>query len=123
MTTYPTIDSARTAACHTGALITSVEPLSPADDAGFTPGCVITTVEGEPLRDIIDWRWYGSDEKLTVGYVDLDGDTGEVTLEREEGQSWGIVCASAAMPARSASCTSFRAACAIRCMCATMIIA
>ncbi|MBQ1450800.1 MAG: DUF512 domain-containing protein [Eggerthellaceae bacterium] len=90
MTTYPTIDSARTAACHTGALITYVEPLSPADDAGFTPGCVITTVEGEPLRDIIDWRWYGSDEKLTVGYIDLDGDTGEVTLEREEGQSWGI---------------------------------
>lgn len=90
MTTYPTIDSLNTAACRTGAFIVDVEPFSPADDAGFTPGCVITTVEGNPLRDIIDWRWYGADDTLTLGYIDLDGDAGEVTLEREEGQSWGL---------------------------------
>ena len=39
------------------ARIIAVEPESPADDAGFAPGCYLTTVDGEPLRDIIDWRW------------------------------------------------------------------
>ncbi|MBE6464536.1 MAG: DUF512 domain-containing protein [Eggerthellaceae bacterium] len=90
MAIYPTIDSARTAKHDFGALIVDVEPLSPADDAGFTPGCIITTVDGEPLRDIIDWRWHTADDVISVGYIDLDGDTGEVTLERGEGSGFGL---------------------------------
>ncbi len=73
------------------ARIVSVDPGSPADDAGFEPGCSITAVDGHDMRDIIDWRWYGSDDCIEVSYIDLDGDAGTVELEREEGQSWGIV--------------------------------
>lgn len=73
-----------------GALITSVIPESPADDAGFAPGCRITHVDGEPLRDIIDWRWAASDDELELGYVDLDGEAGEIVLEREAGEDWGF---------------------------------
>ena len=67
-----------------------MEPESPADDAGFTPGCYLTTVDGEPLRDIIDWRWLAADDVITVGYIDLDGEAGEVELEREPGERWGF---------------------------------
>ena len=64
---YPPQDVAKQAAQSTGgrkrripeplkAVIESVLPESPADDAGFTPGCIITSVDGQPVRDMIDWR-------------------------------------------------------------------
>lgn len=72
------------------ALIVGVEPGSPADDAGFAPGCRLTSVDGQTLRDIIDWRWLSADDVIEVGYIDLDGDCGTVVLERDEGQDWGF---------------------------------
>lgn len=73
-----------------GGRIKYVRPQSPADDAGFTPGCFITAADGHRLHDIIDWRWYASDSEVTLEYVDTDGDAGSVCLEREEGEDWGI---------------------------------
>ncbi len=70
--------------------IESVIPESPADDAGFTPGCIITSVDGQPVRDMIDWRWLTADDVITIGYIDTDGDAGEVELERYEGEEWGF---------------------------------
>lgn len=72
------------------AVILEVEEDSPAYDAGFTPGCVITSVNGHPLRDVLDWQWHSADDVITLEYVDTDGDSGEIELEREEGESWGI---------------------------------
>ena len=77
-------------AAYPRALIAAVDPLSPADDAGFAPGCYHTSVDGHPLRDIIDWRWLSADDAIEVGYIDLDGDEGTVLLERDEGESWGF---------------------------------
>ena len=70
--------------------IAYVAPESPADDAGFEPGCFITTVDGEPVRDLIDWRWLSAEDEITVGYIDLDGEVGEVELFRDEGEDWGF---------------------------------
>ena len=42
------------------------------------------------MRDIIDWRWIASDDELRVGYIDLDGERGEVELWREPGEDWGF---------------------------------
>ena len=72
------------------ALIAAVEEESPAWEVGFEPGCYVTSVDGEPIRDLIDWRWLADGYSIDVGYIDLDGDTGVVTLERDDGQSWGI---------------------------------
>ena len=72
------------------ALVIAVAPDSPADDAGFEPGCYVTTVDGRPVRDLIDWRWLAADDVMDLGYVDLDGDEGVVELEREEGEDWGF---------------------------------
>ena len=77
---YPPQDVAKQAAQSTGgrkrripeplkAVIESVLPESPADDAGFTPGCIITSVDGQPVRDMIDWRWLTADDVITLGYI------------------------------------------------------
>ena len=90
---YPGGDIARTALGGSevvGARIGSVEEGSPAYDAGFSAGCYITAVDGAPLRDVIDWRWMGSEDSIVVSYVDLDGEEGEVELWREPGESWGF---------------------------------
>ena len=72
------------------ALVAAVAPGSPADDAGFQPGCSVTSVDGQPLRDLIDWRWLASDDEVELGYIDLDGEAGTVELERDEGEAWGL---------------------------------
>ena len=59
-----------------GGEIISVAEGSPFDDAGFTPGCRILSVDGNPLRDVLDWRWYADGEEITVAYVDTDGEAG-----------------------------------------------
>lgn len=72
------------------AKIRSVAIDSVAYEAGFTAGCCITSVNGEPLRDIIDWRWHASEDSISLGYIDTDGDTGVVELERWQDEDWGI---------------------------------
>lgn len=73
-----------------GGEIISVAAGSPFDDAGFTPGCRILSVVGNPLRDVLDWRWYADGEEITVEYVDCDGEAGEIDLFRDEGEDWGV---------------------------------
>lgn len=70
--------------------VAAVVPGSPADDAGFTPGCYVTSVDGRPVRDLIDWRWLASDDEIELGYVDADGEEGVCELWREEGECWGL---------------------------------
>ena len=90
--TYPNDDIARASASDTvqGARIAAVEPNTPAYDAGFEAGYIVTSVDGAPVRDIIDWRWLADGESAAIGYIDLDGDAGEVELWREPGQEWGF---------------------------------
>ena len=89
MATYPPKDVVREER-KPAARIASVDPESPFDDAGFEPGYVLTAVDEEPLRDVIDWRWLSADDVIDVSYIDLDGEVGTVTLERDEGQPWGV---------------------------------
>ncbi len=97
---YPSADIEKSA-CNGAAdaapraRIAAVEEGSPAWDAGFEPGCYLTSVDGQPLRDIIDWRWLSDGDAIEVGYIDLDGENGEVELEREPGESWGFEFADA----------------------------
>ena len=96
MEIYPSRDidaqarGARDAAAPPRALVAAVEPGSPADDVGFEAGCYVTSADGSPVRDLIDWRWLACDDVVEVGYIDLDGDEGVVALEREAGQDWGL---------------------------------
>ncbi len=87
---YPdrTYGSARTD-CPTGAVLVSVEPGGPADRVGLTPGEVISTANGRPLRDIIDWRWESDGFSVEVE-VSSDGATRRLVLERDPEEGWGL---------------------------------
>ena len=66
-----------------GALIVSVEPGSPADDAGILPGMRVTQVAGKPLTDMIVWQWEADGEEADIVVYDgRDGTYNPVTLER-----------------------------------------
>lgn len=67
-----------------------MDAASPAADAGFEAGDGILGVNGQPVRDILDWQWLTADDECTVAYVGKDGDVGEVLLEREPFEPWGI---------------------------------
>ncbi len=73
-----------------GALVVAVAPESPADDAGFYPGCRITAVNGRVLEDILVWQWESAGDEITLSYIDGDGDAGEVELERYPDEPWGF---------------------------------
>lgn len=84
-------DYASTKPLADGAWVASVEPESPAYDAGIEPGMRICSVNGAELHDIIDWRWEadGDVAELEV-YVPEDDEVYGATLYREPGQDWGI---------------------------------
>lgn len=70
--------------------IAGVAEGSPAYEAGFEAGCFLTSLDGAPIPDILDWRWRAAGDVIQVGYIDLDGDEGTVELEREPGEDWGF---------------------------------
>lgn len=87
----PRSDYASTRERTLGAWIASVEDQSPAWEAGLEPGMRVDTVNGQPMEDIITWRWEadGSVAELTV-FDPSDGEEYACTLEREPGQDWGV---------------------------------
>lgn len=74
-----------------GAPVAEVLPESPADDAGFYPGCIVTHVNGRVLTDILLWQWESAGDEVQISYVDGEGDTGEVILERDPEEPWGFI--------------------------------
>jgi putative radical SAM enzyme (TIGR03279 family) len=84
--TYPT-DVGR---AGLGGRVASIVPGSPAEAAGLHPGDVITAVEGETLRDVIDWLWLADGPSVAL---ELRGDSGvvsEAILARKWHEGWGI---------------------------------
>ena len=84
-------DYASTRERRTGAWVASVEEGSPAWEAGLERGMRIDSVDGSPLRDIIDWRWEASDAVAELAVFDpATGEEYACTLEREPGEDWGV---------------------------------
>ena len=77
-----------------GALISEVEPGSPADREGLEPGMVVTHVNGEELRDMIVWQWEADGPYATlegIAYPDTpEAFEFECELERSFGEDWGV---------------------------------
>jgi putative radical SAM enzyme (TIGR03279 family) len=72
-----------------GGLVSVVEPGALADQMGLQPGDVILAVNDHPLRDVIDFQFYGAEEEieLQVRRNDL-----EFALRglRDYDQPWGV---------------------------------
>ena len=66
----------------------AIAPDSPADDAGFEPGCYVTTMDGKPVPTS-SARWLAA--TAASGGAGLSMPSGGVVeLEREEGEDWGF---------------------------------
>jgi len=48
--------------------VREVVPESPADRAGLQPGDLIRTINGQTIRDLVDYRFYVADEELMIGF-------------------------------------------------------
>lgn len=74
-----------------GALVTAVRPDSPAYDAGIEPGMYVSSVNGEPLTDMIVWLWEADEDEVELEVFDpSDNTTASCVLDRFPGEDWGL---------------------------------
>jgi putative radical SAM enzyme (TIGR03279 family) len=64
-----------------GVLIAAVRPRTPAAAAGLRPGDRIVAVNGEPLRDVIDFHFHGGEARLALT-VERDGRANAAVVHR-----------------------------------------
>lgn len=83
--------------------IVSVAPGSIADQLEVEAGDRLLAVNGQPLRDLIDYSYYtASNEELLLEIEKPDGELWELEAERQEGELLGLTFAAPA-PARCAN--------------------
>ncbi len=72
-----------------GGVIAEVSPGSIAEEIGLEPGDVLEAVNGHPLRDVIDYRYYTAEEEMTL-LIRRGGERFTVEIERDYGEELGI---------------------------------
>jgi putative radical SAM enzyme (TIGR03279 family) len=72
-----------------GGLIAAVEPGSVGTAAGLRPGDRLLAINGQALRDLIDVRFYASEDLLDL-LVERDGEPLGIRVQREYGQALGL---------------------------------
>ncbi|MDR1158577.1 MAG: DUF512 domain-containing protein [Oscillospiraceae bacterium] len=71
------------------AVITGVDAGSPAARAGIEPGEILLSVSGRPVRDVLDYRFYTYDARLTLT-LDRAGVRRTVSVRKAEGADLGL---------------------------------
>lgn len=74
-----------------GLIIESVIPGSVAEELEIEPGDKLLAVNGHPLRDVIDYNYFTSDDLLVLEVEKSDGELWELEVEREEGEPLGLI--------------------------------
>jgi putative radical SAM enzyme (TIGR03279 family) len=70
--------------------IADVEKNSPAWYAGLRAGCSINTINGNRVRDVLDFKFYGSEETLEID-INKGAASQRVVLHRKGGAELGIL--------------------------------
>ena len=70
--------------------IASVDPRSPADKAGLRPGETLTHINGHPIVDVLDYKFYSYDPRLELTLTGADGGSRTVRVRKEEGEDLGL---------------------------------
>jgi len=73
-----------------GLIVDRVMPGSIAEELEVEPGDRLISLNGHPLRDVIDYNYYGADDLLVLELEKADGELWELEVEREEGEPLGI---------------------------------
>jgi len=69
--------------------VREVVPDSPADLAGIQPGDLLKTINGRPVRDLVDYQFYASEEELLLG-VERNGRAIETLVAKAPDEAMGI---------------------------------
>lgn len=70
--------------------IASVDPHSPARKAGVRPGEKLTHINGHPIVDVLDYKFYAYDPRLELTLTDPEGNSRTLRLRKEEGEDLGL---------------------------------
>jgi len=88
----------------TGVRVLAVDPKGLASRAGLRPGDRLLRVNGQDLRDLVDFHVQAGDEQLAID-VDRGGRPCSVVLERKWGKDLGLECEPPA-PAEISTCAN-----------------
>jgi putative radical SAM enzyme (TIGR03279 family) len=69
--------------------VREVVPASPADLAGVQPGDLLQTINGQPVRDLVDYQFYAAEDELLLE-VERNGRAIEVLLAKRADEEAGI---------------------------------
>ncbi|MBC7235110.1 MAG: DUF512 domain-containing protein [Chloroflexi bacterium] len=72
-----------------GGLIVAVEPGSVGEEVGLEPGDRLVSVNGHPLRDLVDYHFYTAEEELEL-VVERGGVRYRLEIERDYDESLGL---------------------------------
>ena len=70
--------------------IASVDPHSPARKAGVRPGETLTHINGHPIVDVLDYKFYAYDPKLELTLTEPEGGSRTLRIRKEEGKDLGL---------------------------------
>ena len=70
--------------------IRAVEPRSPAHRAGIRVGETLTHINGHPILDVLDYKFYSYDPRLELVLKEADGSERTVRLKKDEGEDLGL---------------------------------
>lgn len=73
-----------------GLLITGVQPDSIADELNLSPGDRLFAINGQPIRDIIDYRFLVGEEKLLVTVLKGDKEKWLLDIEKDYDENLGL---------------------------------
>ena len=70
-------------------MVSTVDPKSIAEELGIVPGDIIVAVNGQRLRDVIDYRFLIAEERLNL-LVRRDNAEALFEVEKEDDDDLGI---------------------------------
>lgn len=70
--------------------IKSVDPRSPASRAGVHPGETLTKVNGNPIVDVLDYKFYTYDPRLVLTLKSDEGKERQIRVRKREGEDLGL---------------------------------
>jgi len=69
--------------------VREVVPQSPADLAGVQPGDLLKTINGAPVRDLVDYEFYAAEEELLLG-IERAGRALDILVAKSADEEMGI---------------------------------
>ena len=71
-------------------VVRSVEPRSPAQRAGVRTGEILTHINGHPIVDVLDYKFYSYDPRLELTLKAPDGAVRTLRVRKAEGEDLGL---------------------------------